>query len=179
MSVNKKSLIDLPNEVLSLIASFLDNKKDRINYGLTNKQLSFVMTDKVEKWRTLAYDGLLENVKKGNTDVVMYMLKYKYPNKHDTKALNECFIESCKYGHLQIVKYLLTLEGLDPIARNNRAIRWASSNGNLGVVKYLVTLDGVDPTAFNNIAICWAAENGHLDVVKFLEPLCPNWHYWY
>jgi hypothetical protein len=58
MSVNKKSLIDLPNEVLSLIASFLDNKKDRINYGLTNKQLSFVMTDKVEKWRTLAYDGL-------------------------------------------------------------------------------------------------------------------------
>jgi len=51
-------------------------------------------------------------------------------------------------GHLEIVKYLVTL-GADIRAADNYAVKMASRNGYLEVVKYLVTL-GADISVDNN-----------------------------
>ena len=74
-------------------------------------------------------------------------------------------------GHLEIVKYLSGLEGVDVSADDNYAIRYASIHGQLEVVKYLSGLEGVDPSVDDNAAIRWASERGHLEVVKFLITL--------
>ena len=89
-------------------------------------------------------------------------------------AYNNTAIRWASYnGHLEVVKYLMSLPGnIDPSADNNYAIRWASRNGHLEVVKYLMSLPGnIDPSANNNAAIRWASEKGHLEVVKYLMSL--------
>jgi ankyrin repeat protein len=83
---------------------------------------------------------------------------------------------ACQNGHLAIVHYLVSLKeqfpNIDPIAKNNDAIRSASQNGHLAVVQYLVSLKKqfpkMDPSAEDNFAIRWASENGHLAVVQYL-----------
>jgi hypothetical protein len=44
---------------------------------------------------------------------------------------------SSKYGHLEVVKYLVE-QGADIHANNDRALREAAKNGHLEVVKYMV-----------------------------------------
>jgi len=61
----------------------------------------------------------------------------------------------------------ITRDGVDIIADDNYAVRWASEYGHLDVVKYLVE-HGADITADNNYAVRWASLNGHLEVVKYL-----------
>ena len=99
-----------------------------------------------------------------------YMIHSQYcfylfhPNKQ------ELFFPACKYGKLDVIKILLPY--VDPTARDNLAIRWASYNGHLEVVKCLLTIEGsrrVDPTACDNFAIRLARQNGHLEVVKLLK----------
>jgi ankyrin repeat protein len=71
-----------------------------------------------------------------------------------------------RYGHLQVVKYLVS-QGANVHAYANYAVRLASENGHLKVVKYLVSQE-TDIQANNNQAVRWASEYGHLEVVKFL-----------
>ena len=80
---------------------------------------------------------------------------------------------SASEGHLDVVKYLMSLDskdGIDPTAEDNEAIRCAAQEGHLHVVKYLMeevdsTYD-IDPAAGGNQAIRLAVQGGHLDVVK-------------
>ena len=69
--------------------------------------------------------------------LVYYMDKYKYEKD------NNSFIKASRYGHLEVVKYLMSLDrvyNIDPSAENNIAIRQASRNGHSEVVKYLMSL---------------------------------------
>ena len=90
---------------------------------------------------------------------------------------NYAIKEAAKRGHLDVVKYLMSLDskyGIDPAARGNLAIRNAATEGHLDVVKYLMSLDskyGIKPAAFDNKAIGNAARGGHLHVVKYLMSL--------
>jgi ankyrin repeat protein len=50
---------------------------------------------------------------------------------------------AASYGHLEVVKYLLSLPKIyciDPAAGDNYAIRLAALNGHLEVVEYLTSL---------------------------------------
>ena len=112
--------------------------------------------------------------KHGKIEVIKLLTPYIDPRANDNLAIQIASF----HGHLEVVKYLLTLcttkdIKVDPTAMDNFAIRWASSNGHLEVVKYLVTLRTakdmkVDPTADNNFAIRLASQKGHLEVVKYL-----------
>ena len=84
---------------------------------------------------------------------------------------NDILQWAARNGHLDVVKFLVTLPKVDASAYDNYAIRWAAANGHLDVVKYLASLPNVDASANNNYAIYWAAKNGHLEVVKFLVTL--------
>jgi ankyrin repeat protein len=57
---------------------------------------------------------------------------------------------------------------IDPGAREDWAIRWASRNGHSEVVRFLLGLRGVDPSAKTNYSIRWACENGHVEIVRLL-----------
>ena len=65
--------------------------------------------------------------------------KYKKLNK---QKLNEQFIDACRDGHLEVVKYLLTSPDLkehaDIHARNDVGFIGACRNGRLEVVKCLI-----------------------------------------
>jgi ankyrin repeat protein len=56
----------------------------------------------------------------------------------DPAAINNYAIRwASRNGHLETVKFLLTLSCVDPTADNNYAIRWASEYGHLETVKLL------------------------------------------
>jgi ankyrin repeat protein len=74
-------------------------------------------------------------------------------------------------GHLDMVKYLSTLDSVDPEDNQNEAIIIASRNGHLNVVKFLASLKSVNPGDGDNEAIITASDHGHLNVVKFLASL--------
>src|SRR3990170_4759411 len=84
--------------------------------------------------------------------------------------MDQQLIKAARNGNLPEVKRLVAV-GVDPAARNNQAIIWASTHGHLDVVQFLVPLPGVNPAAQNNKAIIWAAKNGHLNVVQYLVTL--------
>jgi hypothetical protein len=46
--------------------------------------------------------------------------------------------EAARKGHLEVIRFVLTLPAVDPAARSNEAIRMASENGHLEVVKILI-----------------------------------------
>ncbi|KAJ3292672.1 hypothetical protein HDU76_007140, partial [Blyttiomyces sp. JEL0837] len=67
-------------------------------------------------------------------------------------------------GHLELMKDLVQLPGVDPTAAENASLIKVSLHGHLAVVQFLLTLPGVDATAQNNKAIRKAASGGHLIV---------------
>ena len=58
--------------------------------------------------------------------------------------MNTEFIEAAKRGDINNVRLLLADPRVDPAARNNDAIRWASGNGHSEVVKLLLNDPRVD-----------------------------------
>jgi hypothetical protein len=99
--------------------------------------------------------------KHGNLPIIQYLLP--------TLNIDDVLIISAEYGHLETVKYLVSI-GADYTADNNYAIRWASRHGHLETVKYLVSI-GANHTADNKCAIRYARMNGHSEIVKYLSSL--------
>ena len=84
-------------------------------------------------------------------------------------TLNKAIGIASQYGHIEIVKLLLSDPRIDPNADAfNYAITWASTNGYLEIVAMLLLDPRVDPSAENNSAIIWASANGKFDVVELL-----------
>jgi ankyrin repeat protein len=101
----------------------------------------------------------------------------------DIHACDEwAFQLACKYGHLDVVKYLISLEPdhnrINIHADDEDAFQLACYNGHLDVVKYLISLEPdhnhINIHANNEDAFRWACQNGHLDVVKYLISLEPS-----
>ena len=71
--------------------------------------------------------------------------------------------------HLTIVQSVLTDPRVDPSAKNNIAIIWASTNGHLAIVQFLLADARVDPCVRNNEALNFAIKYGRLKIVKVLR----------
>lgn len=84
---------------------------------------------------------------------------------------NQAILYAADSGHLEVVRFLATIPGVDTATTNNQPIIWAASRGRLEVVRFLASLPGVDPAAQDNLAIRWAASEGHLETVRFLLSL--------
>lgn len=76
-------------------------------------------------------------------------------------------------GHLNIVKYLVSLEKTD--IHLNDALKSASYAGNLDMIKYLIS-QGADVQTQDNYSVKYASKNGHLNVVKYLVSVGANIH---
>ncbi|BCS82768.1 putative ankyrin repeat protein [Cotonvirus japonicus] len=164
----------IPWELWVCIANF----SDKCDYNLlfTNKKFfSLINHCKFNK------NVIKFAIKQGNLDVLKYILKLK--RKKDILVSNKIFscIElqkclnlSCRFGHLEVVKFLVE-RGADIQECNNCAVQWASRKGHLEVVKLLVE-KGADIQECNNCAVQWASRRGHLEVVKFLVDKGANIH---
>ena len=82
--------------------------------------------------------------------------------------LSEIFVNNCRNGNIEIIKFLIEDSRVDPSVRDNLSIIWASINGHLEVVKLLLQDPRVDPSARNNESIIWASNYGHLEIVRLL-----------
>ncbi|KAI9768838.1 MAG: hypothetical protein M1840_004652 [Geoglossum simile] len=78
-------------------------------------------------------------------------------------------------GHLEIVKLLVGVEGVDRDSKDNHdgqtPLSWAAEQGHLETVKLLVGVEGVDRDSKDNrgrTPLSRAAEQGHLEIVKLL-----------
>lgn len=103
--------------------------------------------------------GVRHKVEKHGKDIVQH---------YDNIALEH----ACGHGHLDIVKYLVSV-GAKVTAHKNGPATHASYGGYLEVLKYLVS-QGADVTDNYNYALIFAARFGYLDVVKYLVSLGAN-----
>ena len=86
------------------------------------------------------------------------------------------FSWACRYGNLEVVKYLLTSDELKEHANihadNDYGFRGACENGHLEIVKYLLTSpelkEHADIHVRNDEGFKNACEQGHLEVIKCL-----------
>jgi Fe-S-cluster formation regulator IscX/YfhJ len=98
--------------------------------------------------------------------------KYMY---HDN-----IFTWACRYGHVDMVKYLLSEEvtekypDIDPCAQNNQGLKSACGYGYIDMVKYLISDEvtekypDIDPCAQDKFGLIFACRHGHVDMVKYL-----------
>jgi len=115
-----------------------------------------------------------------------YLVDFENPEAFSLYALRQVGnklkenvpIKKCaEKGWVKTMRVLVE-NGVDPTARNNDAIRWASAHGHLNVVKYLMSLRSlgwnIDPTADDNWAIRLARNYGHYEVVTYLTSCLNN-----
>ena len=87
------------------------------------------------------------------------------------------FRNACYYGHMEVIKLLLSLEGdrrIDVHAGYNSALKSACEGGHLDVVKLLLSLSDdrrIDVHINYEDAFVTACCNGHLDIVKLFLSL--------
>ena len=71
-------------------------------------------------------------------------------------------------GHLDIVKYLVSVGADIHDCYPHAALCHAAANGHLDVVKYLISL-GADVHAEDDGALRWAERNKHTEVAEYLR----------
>ncbi len=76
----------------------------------------------------------------------------------------DCLSLAAMYGHLALVKYLIT-KNID--TRIDDALWRAAGGGHLAIVKYLIE-NGADVHTRDDSALIFAIDNGYLDVTKYL-----------
>ena len=90
---------------------------------------------------------------------------------------------ACGFGHLDVVKYLINEQGVDPSCTNNNGSTPLHFAKSVEVAKFLVEEKHCDANRRNkhgNTLLHTACDFGHLDVVKYLineqgvDPSCTN-----
>lgn len=109
-------------------------------------------------------DRFREAVKMNNIDEVKKYLKIVDPSEDESWAIRW----ASGWGHLEIVRLLLSDSRVDPAANNNFAIRVASINGYLEIVQLLLSDPRVDPSVDDNFAIRRVSFNGSLKMIRLL-----------
>ena len=79
------------------------------------------------------------------------------------KILNHSFQMASRFGHLDVVKYFVNEQKLNPTL----ALQDASSMGRLEIVKFLIG-KSADPNYQGNASLIYACENEHAEVVQLL-----------
>ena len=87
-----------------------------------------------------------------------------HPDLDIKRAVKDGLEKASEYGHVEVVKYLLTLSPVD----YNYSFRRAAENGHLEIVELFLKDPCVDPSSNENYAIQHSSRNGHVKVVSLL-----------
>lgn len=112
-----------------------------------------------------------KSCKKGHLNIAMWSHSFVSFKPH-----NVLFLNVCRNGHIEVARFLLSVDNLINIHANNEYMfRISCSNGDLNSVKFLVLIDGkIDTHILNDDALYNSCINGHTEVVKFLYTLDNN-----
>ncbi len=126
------------------------------------------MNNNTELFQEYCKTGKLENAKQ------LYLL---YPTTID--IIGNCqyaFKWACENGHLEVAKWLLTIESnIDISAYNDVAFTTACFNGHLEVAKWLLTIKPtINVSAEAECAFQLACRYGHLEVIQWLLTIKPT-----
>jgi hypothetical protein len=118
-----------------------------------------------DKYYTICKLGNLEQLKKFNI------------NNIKIEDIKECYIECCKRGHTDIVKYLYEnkKEKLNKSEINNEAFLESSSNNHMELSKWLYeNLDNICVDLNDNWSFRRCCKNGYLSMSKWLYEIHPE-----
>ncbi|MEM3857933.1 MAG: ankyrin repeat domain-containing protein [Candidatus Micrarchaeaceae archaeon] len=120
-----------------------------------------------EDFKNACYTGNLELAKE---------IYEKY--KIDIHKKNDLIFRwTCRYGHLEILKWLHSL-GVDVRVNNDQSFVLACSGGNLDVAKWLYEMDSnIDINVNDSEPLIMACTSGNLDLVKWLTGLNKKQNY--
>jgi len=156
------------------------NKQIINNYKKFLNQRNIIIVTRCVKYKIHIVPILCCNVENIN-NLIVEMIKYRninmlklignyFNNKNTIKYVKM----ACRYGHINIVKYLH--QEIEWSKENFQSDEYlcliACENGHLDVVKYLhlkIRLPKKNFQSRNNYACRWACEKGHLNVVKYLH----------
>jgi ankyrin repeat protein len=156
------ALKNLSSRVKSPVPQRSRVNKQEVVHVVTVEDLDSIMDDIRMKIRKIKYIGPSDDIcKLTNFPNIEYLEDAGVNN-------NQFIISASKYGCLEVVKFLTSLDSVDPGAQDNQAIIAASEYGHLEVVKFLSALDSVDPEDQDYKAIDIAIEHGHSAVATFL-----------
>lgn len=116
---------------------------------------------------------IFQACEKGNFDkLVQYMHEYNY----SILDLNDAFILACRYGHLNLCKYLLQYNGNIKIsAKEDEAFCSACENGHFEIAIWLLRLKpNINIMAQNNRPFKLSQHNEHNDIATWLIRLQPE-----
>jgi ankyrin repeat protein len=82
---------------------------------------------------------------------------------------------ACRNGHLNVAKWLLSIEPSIDVRRfGDAAFRSACYNGHLRVAKWLLSIEPlIDIRAYKNSTFNWACKYGQFRVAKWLQRIAP------
>ncbi|BCS82591.1 ankyrin repeat protein [Cotonvirus japonicus] len=124
------------------------------------------------------HDVFIYAVQNNYIDIIKHIIYLKKinPNIVDFIYINldNGIYEASKIGHIEIIKYLISLGEKDNSKHIkcscNRSIVKAAKKGYLDIVKYFISID-VDINYKNQAVFRKSAKKGHLDIVKYLVEL--------
>jgi len=158
------------NNVYKEIKDFRDVLNDRLVTECTNGNLANVQHLITIPGIDLGYhNGLCftKAVINGHTDIVKRLLFER--DLRTQVSLDDAFFVSCDLGHVEIVKFLVTINNaLELLLNLDKGLIQASGNGHLPVVSFLLSLDEIEPSTDDNEAFVLAAEGNHVDVARLL-----------
>jgi ankyrin repeat protein len=170
------ALLRLPNELLLLVTSYLVTQKDINSLARTTTLLydvldAYLYRYNVERDKCSALLWASEN----GQEVTAKKSVAAGANVNARAGPDRMPLSrAAYYGHIAIVKMLLSTKGVEPDAPNSRGdspLSLAARNGQYRVVRLLLATRGVNPNARNlrqETPLCLAAWGGYDEVVKLL-----------
>jgi hypothetical protein len=123
--------------------------------------------DCLSEFRQAIKDGKLEEAKD------LYPQLRKYINIHK----NEIFLDACDRGHLEVAKWLYSLDGkIDIHADNEIAFHQVCRRGYLEVAKWLYSLDPENTNLHSNYDYVFriSCYSGNLELAKWVYSIDPQ-----
>lgn len=126
-----------------------------------------------ETYRKLSF---LNNYYYHNTLNYLKPFREFYNNvKNDERSgkwcLSKLIIKSCKFGNLNVVKYLYSVKKANINVKHDKPFRYACLFGHIDIVKWFCLLGCIDIHINSDCAFVWACINGHINVAQYLVSL--------
>lgn len=149
--------------------------KPRDNVDLVRYLISNGASIKAENWKIfrdgkeyeIPFNPIYVAMYNGNNKIVDLLLEAGAKLDTDNELNVRVLEEACKYGHLELVKKIITETRL--VAIPDKAFLNACEKGHLAIVRFLMGLGAnVNGSDRSNVPLCEAYRRGHRDVVMEL-----------